>query len=61
MRICDRCKKNRSYTVLVDTRDDSEYDVCQDCYEPFKRFMLSEELEETQVRKVGRPRKDGTN
>jgi hypothetical protein len=32
MRVCDKCETNQIYTTFVDKRDNSEFDICTDCY-----------------------------
>ena len=56
MRICDKCKSDTSVKILRELRTDSEYDLCEKCWEEFL-VIVSEPK-----RGPGRPKKiDGTN
>ena len=58
MMVCDRCKNPEAKAVLLlrDSKDGTQYDLCQECKEEFEKFLTPIE-----PRKPGRPRKDGTN
>lgn len=60
MRICDRCKKENTRTVLLNRIDGSEYDLCKKCTEDFSEFLTPQKEEQEApaiAKKAGRPKR----
>jgi len=61
MKICDRCGNKPIGMILVIVKTDEEIDLCANCSEEFNKWRNPSSSLETEVRKPGRPKKDGTN
>jgi len=61
MKICDRCGNKPIGMILVIRKTDEEIDLCTACSEEFNKWKNPSSSLENEVRKPGRPKKDGTN
>jgi hypothetical protein len=39
MRVCDKCEIKQIYTTFVNKRDNSEFDMCNECYALLSDWM----------------------
>ena len=58
-RICDRCEGQNVKIMLVNSQTKEEIDLCEACSFEFEEWRSNKEIE--LKRKVGRPRKDGSD
>lgn len=63
MRVCDRCMAVAIDEIIL-TSTDEHYDLCATCLEKVKDAMKSRQTEENEnkeVKKIGRPKKQHKN